>query len=413
MANAYTYAAYDMTESMRLTNQWLGATAKAFWSSPAFGMTANPFPATLAAWGEVAERTYKRLSVRPDWGITSVVSDGKDHLVSIEPVHTKPFCRLIHFKVHRKAADRPKVLLIAPMSGHYATLLRNTVNSLLPDCDVYVTDWRNARNVPVSAGNFDIEDFTQYLIEFFRFLGPKTQVMAVCQPVPLALAATAWLAEHEKESLPASLTLIGGPVDPDANPTDVTDFGNRVMMGQLEHSVIQSVGVNFAGVGRRVYPGSLQLTSFIMMNLDKHFSAFANQIVRVARGEASDFDRHNTFYDEYLAVMDMPAEFYLSTVERIFKGREIATNSFKLDGKPVDIGKIKTVPVKIVEGGRDDISGPGQCAAALKLLTGLPESKKAHHIEPDAGHYGIFSGRAWHENIRPVVMDFIAKHTDA
>jgi poly(3-hydroxybutyrate) depolymerase len=166
-------------------------------------------------------------------------------------------------------------------------------------------------------------------------------------------------------------------------------------------------------VGRRVYPGSLQLTSFIMMNLDKHFSAFANQIVRVARGEASDFDRHNTFYDEYLAVMDMPAEFYLSTVERIFKGREIATNSFKLDGKPVDIGKIKTVPVKIVEGGRDDISGPGQCAAALKLLTGLPESKKAHHIEPDAGHYGIFSGRAWHENIRPVVMDFIAKHTDA
>ncbi len=188
------------------------------------------------------------------------------------------------------------------------------------------------------------------------------------------------------------MTLIGGPVDPDANPTEVTDFGNRVTMGQLENSVIQTVGANFPGIGRQVYPGSVQLASFMAMNLDKHAKAFADQIFRVARGEAGDRDRHNKFYDEYLAVMDMPAEFYLSTVERIFKTREIARNKFTIKGKPVDLGKITNVPTKIVEGGNDDISAPGQCAAALKLLTGLPDSMKAHHLEPEAGHYGIFSG---------------------
>ncbi|MGB7335242.1 MAG: polyhydroxyalkanoate depolymerase, partial [Salaquimonas sp.] len=227
----------------------------------------------------------------------------------------------------------------------------------------------------------------------------------------LTLAATAWLSENEPKSLPASMTLIGGPVDPDANPTEVTDFGNRVTMGQLENSVIQTVGANFPGIGREVYPGSVQLASFIAMNADKHAKAFTDQIFRVARGEAGDRDRHNKFYDEYLAVMDMPAEFYLSTVERIFKTREIAENRFSIDGKPVDLTKITKVPMIIVEGGNDDISAPGQCAAALDLLKGLPDSMKAHHVEPEAGHYGIFSGRAWHENIRPVVMDFIAKHS--
>ncbi len=413
MATPYTYSAYDMTESMRLTNLWLGATAKTFWSNPVFGLTANPIPATIAAWGEVSERAFNRLAIKPDWGIESVVSDGQDYLVSINTVMEKSFGKLLEFKVKRPDAKRPKVLLIAPMSGHYATLLRNTVNSLLPDCDVLITEWINARNVPVSAGKFDIEDFTMHLVDFFREVGPQTHIIAVCQPVPLTLAAVAWLAENEPASQPASMTLIGGPVDPDANPTEVTDFGNRVTMGQLENSVIQTVGTNFPGIGRQVYPGSLQLASFMAMNLDKHAKAFTDQIFRVARGEAGDRDRHNKFYDEYLAVMDMPAEFYLSTVDRIFKTREIATNSFKIDGKPVDLTKIKDVPMKIVEGGRDDISAPGQCAAALKILTGLPDSKKAHHLEPEAGHYGIFSGKAWHQNIRPVVLEFISKHSTA
>jgi len=411
MATPYTYSAYDMTETLRLNSAWLGATAKTFWGNPMFGLSANPLPATFAAWGEVSERAFNRLAVKPDWGIDSVVCDGQDHLVFVNTVMEKPFGRLLEFKVNRPKAKRPKVLLIAPMSGHYATLLRNTVVSLLPDCDVLITEWRNAKNVPVSAGKFDIEDFTMHLVDFFKEVGPETNVIAVCQPVPLTLAAIAWLAENDPKAQPASMTLIGGPVDPDANPTEVTDFGNRVTMGQLENSVIQTVGANHPGIGREVYPGSVQLASFMAMNLDKHTKAFVDQIGKTAHGEAGDLDRHNKFYDEYLAVMDMPAEFYLSTVNRIFKTREIATNNFTIDGKPVDLTKIKSVPMKIVEGGRDDISAPGQCAAALDILTGLPASKKAHHMEPDAGHYGIFSGRAWHENIRPVVLEFIKKHT--
>jgi poly(3-hydroxybutyrate) depolymerase len=293
------------------------------------------------------------------------------------------------------------------MSGHYATLLRSTVLSLLPDCELYVTDWHNARDIPVSAGKFDVEDYTLYLVDYMRHLGPDTHVIAVCQPAPLTLAATAYLAEEDPKAQPLSLTLIGGPIDPDATPTDVTDFGRRVTMGQLEEMMIQRVGFKYPGVGRMVYPGLLQLASFMSMNAEKHSKAFSDQIVRASRGEASDHDKHNRFYDEYLAVMDMTAEFYLSTVERIFKNREIAKNVFKVDGKQVDIGKITTVAVKTVEGANDDISAPGQCVAALDLCTGLPKSKKASHLEPGAGHYGIFAGRSWRDNIRPLVLEFI------
>jgi poly(3-hydroxybutyrate) depolymerase len=305
------------------------------------------------------------------------------------------------------------VLLIAPMSGHYATLLRSTVASLLPDCDVFVTDWHNARDIPVSAGKFDIEDYTLYLVEFLRALGPETHVIAVCQPAPLALAATAYLAGEDPKAQPKTLTLIGGPVDPDAAATDVTDFGRRVTMGQLEQFAVQRVGFKYKGAGRMVYPGLLQLQSFISMNGERHAKAFTEQIMRVAQGEASDHDAHNRFYDEYLAVMDMPAEFYLSTVERIFKEREIAKNAFVVAGKAVDIGAITDVAVMTVEGANDDISAPGQCVAALAMLTGLAEDKKAQHLEPGAGHYGIFAGRSWRLNIRPLVLGFIDKHGSA
>jgi poly(3-hydroxybutyrate) depolymerase len=240
-----------------------------------------------------------------------------------------------------------------------------------------------------------------------RELGPDTHVIAVCQPVPLALAATAYLAEEDPEAQPRSLTLIGGPVDPDAAPTEVTDFGRRVTMGQLEETAIQRVGFKYPGAGRMVYPGLLQLASFVSMNSERHTQAFSDQIQRTMQGEASDHDGHNRFYDEYLAVMDMTAEFYLSTVNRIFKRREIAMNEFSVNGRKVDIGKITRVAVKTVEGAKDDISAPGQCVAALDLLTGLPDSKKASHVEPGAGHYGIFAGRSWRDNIRPLVLDFI------
>ncbi len=406
--------AYDMMETLRNANQWMGATALSMASYPIFSMVPNPAINWIAAWGEVTERSFQRMVAKPDWGIESITGeDGRDHLIRVETVVDFPFGNLIRFDVQGREEMERRVLLVAPMSGHYATLLRSTVRSLLPDCDVYVTDWHNARDIPVSAGKFDVEDYTLYLVEFMRILGPDLHVIAVCQPAPLALAAAAYLAQQEPEAQPRSMVLIGGPIDPDATPTDVTDFGRRVSMGQLEETMIQRVGYKYRGVGRQVYPGLLQLTSFMSMNAERHGQAFMDQILRVARGEATDRDPHNKFYDEYLAVMDMPAEFYLSTVERIFKGLEIARNEFTVEGRKIDIGAITSVAVKTVEGGKDDISAPGQCVAALDLLTGLPDDKKASYLEPDAGHYGIFAGRSWRNNIRPLVLDFIDANSDS
>jgi poly(3-hydroxybutyrate) depolymerase len=405
---------YDLLESARNTSQWMGATARAFASYPAMALTANPMVEWLKAWGEVTERSFSRMVLKPDWGIPTVtVEDGKDHTVRIMTVLERPFANLIHFKVPGRVPRTRRVLLVAPMSGHYATLLRKTVISLLPDCEVFVTDWKNARDIPVSAGKFDIDDYTLYLVDFMKALGADLHVIAICQPVPLTLAATALLAAEEPGAQPHTLTLIGGPVDPDAAPTEVTDFGRRTTMGQLEASVIQRVGFKYAGVGRMVYPGLLQLASFISMNAGTHSQAFQDQIIRTAKGEATDLDKHNTFYDEYLAVMDMTAEFYLSTVERIFKRREIARNAFTVAGRKVDFAQITRVAVMVVEGEEDDISAPGQCLAALGLLTGLPQGKKAKHLERGAGHYGIFAGRSWRNNIRPLVLDFIDANSGA
>ena len=399
---------YDLMESVRNTNQWLGASARAFASYPAMSFGANPAMDWLQAWGEVTERTFARMVMKPDWNIPPVTCEkGKDHPVVVETVVKRPFGDLIRFTMPGRKPSKRRVLLVAPMSGHYATLLRKTVISLLPDCDVYTTDWHNARDIPVSAGKFDVEDYTLYLVDFMRELGADLHVIAVCQPVPLTLAATAYLAEQDPTAQPRSLTLIGGPVDPEANHTEVTDFGRSVTMGQLEQTMIQRVGFKYAGVGRQVYPGLLQLSSFISMNAQTHSDAFRDQIIRVAKGEASEHDKHNAFYDEYLSVMDMTAEFYLTTVEKVFQKRDIARNDFTVAGHKVDMGKITTVAVKIVEGEEDDISAPGQCLAALGLLTNLPDSKKAAHLEPGAGHYGIFAGASWRNNIRPLVLNFI------
>jgi poly(3-hydroxybutyrate) depolymerase len=401
-------ATYDFMESFRNASQWLGASALSMASYPVFSMMPNPAFEWVAAWGEVTERSFQRMVAKPDWGIrTFTCEDGKDHLVNIDTVMSKPFGDLIHFNVSGRPEQPRKVLLVAPMSGHYATLLRATVKSLLVNCEVYVTDWHNARDIPVSEGKFDIEDYTLYLVDFMRELGADINVVAVCQPAPLALAATAYLADIDPEAQPQTLTLIGGPIDPDATPTEVTDFGRRVTMGQLEETMIQRVGFKYKGVGRMVYPGMLQLASFISMNAERHAKAFTEQIMRVTKGDARDNDQHNRFYDEYLAVMDMPAEFYLSTVERIFKGLEIAENRFTVYGHKVDIGRITDVAVKTVEGGKDDISAPGQCVAALDLCTGLPDSMKASYLEPEAGHYGIFAGKSWRNKIRPLVLEFI------
>ncbi len=407
-------ATYDLMETMRNTNQWLGATASAMASYPALALVPNPAIQWMSAWGEVTERTFQRMVVKPDWGIDSFTcEDGKDHIVNINTLVERPFGDLIHFEVSGRKPMKRRVLLVAPMSGHYATLLRSTVKSLIADCEVYITDWHNARDIPVSEGKFDVEDYTLYLVDFMKHLGADIHVIAVCQPAPLTLAATAYLAEDDPKAQPRSLTLIGGPIDPNAAATEVTDFGHRVTMGQLEETMIQRVGFKYPGVGRMVYPGLLQLSSFMSMNAERHSKAFTDQIMRVTRGEASDHDSHNRFYDEYLAVMDMTAEFYLSTVERIFKNTEIANNTFTVEGRRVDLSKITTVAIKTVEGDKDDITAPGQCIAALDLCTGLPDSKKASHVEPGAGHYGIFAGKSWRNNIRPLVLDFIDANADA
>ncbi len=405
-----SHYAYDGAESIRLAYEWIGASAKTFWSFPYFGFSSSFIPKTFSSWGKVVERTFSRIVEKPDWNINSIVSNHTEYLVTEDVLLEKPFGKLLHFRVIDRTRLPLKVLIIAPMSGHYPTLLRKTVRSLLPDCEVYITEWKNARDIPVSEGKFDVEDFTEYLREFMLYMGPDTHVISVCQPVPLTLAATALIAEDTPEMQPKSLILFGGPVDPNAAPTEVTDFGNTVTMGQLEHFFIQHVGSGYNGVGRLVFPGIIQLCSFMAMNAQKHSQAFMNQILKTAQGEASDHDRHNDFYDEYLAVMDLTAEFYLSTVQRIFKGREIALNSFTVKGRKVDLTKITTTAVKTVEGENDDISAPGQCSVALQLLTGLPKEKKASHVEPKAGHYGIFSGKVWLNNIRPLVLDFMERN---
>jgi len=398
---------YDYFENIRQYNQWVASTTRTFWENPVFGLFPNPIPSTLAAWGKVTEHSLSRITLKPDWGIDSVISEGVEYLVALETIKELPFCNLIKFKSTRRKKINRKVLIIAPMSGHYATLTRNTVISLLPNCDVYVTDWKNARDVPFSAGKFDIEDFTNYLVEFYSDLSPALNVMAVCQPAPLALAASAITSEKSPEFNPKSITLIGGPIDPDANPTDVTDFGHRTSMEALETIVTMPVGLNYKGVGREVYPGAIQLASFMAMNKETHSQAFANQIENEAAGHASEFDRHNKFYDEYLAVMDMTAEFYLSTVDRIFKKREIAKNIFYVDGILADLTKITSIPTLIIEGANDDISAPGQCEAALNILNKLPKNMKFSHLQDRAGHYGIFSGKAWRTEIRPMFLKFL------
>lgn len=399
---------YDLFEINKNYYQWFASTTKTFWTNPIFGLLPSPIPSAFAAWGRVTEHSLSRISIKPDWNISSYISGDSQYHVNEKIILNFPFCNLIKFESTNPKPEKQKVLIIAPMSGHYATLVRKTVISLLPDCEVYVTDWKNARDIPFSKGKFDIEDFTKYLIEFFKELSPKLHILAVCQPAPLALAAIAFLAK-EKKYLPSSLTLIGGPIDPNANPTSVTDFGNKIQMDKLKNLMTMSVGVNYKGVGRMVYPGIIQIMSFLSMNLTSHQKAFNEQIIKEINGEASEFDKHNTFYDEYLAVMDMTAEFYLSTVDRIFKKREIAQNQFTLDGHILDLNNIKNVPTFVIEGKNDDISAPGQCLAALHILKNLPEKLKFNYLHHNAGHYGIFSGKAWRKDIRPQFIDFINK----
>lgn len=364
---------------------------------------------TLSATLETGMRLTQRYE-KQGFEIDSVMIDGKEIMVREEVVDNKPFCELLHFnRIGRK--DKNKVLLVAPLSGHHATLLSPTVQALLPDHEVYITDWLDAREVPLEEGPFDFDHYVAYLIDFLEILGEKTHLIAICQPTIQALIATAVLAERESKATPASLTLMAGPLDTSKNPSRVNEYAHQHSMDWFKNFAIMTVPSGYPGEGRKVYPGFLQLGGFISMNLDTHARKYINFFQNLMFGEQEDADRFRAFYDEYMAVLDMPAEFYLETIERIFKNNEIANRTITYQGKPVNFDAITHTPLLTVEGADDDICGIGQTEAAHTVCRNIPAESRRHHLQEGAGHYGIFSGSKFRRFVRPVITEFIHKHS--
>jgi poly(3-hydroxybutyrate) depolymerase len=347
---------------------------------------------------------------RPPFGIDRVTVDGAEIAVTEETVTVHPFCQLLHF---RKAAalDQPKLLLVAPLSGHFATLLRGTAATALPDHDVYITDWVNARNVPVQCGRFGLDDMIDVVIDCIQRLGPGCHVMAVCQPAVPVLAAVALMAAANDSCQPASMVLMGGPIEPDANPTEVNRFAAKHSLAWFENMVISTVPARFPGAFRRVYPGFLQLAGFISMNLDRHVEAHWRMFRQLAEGDFEGAAPTRAFYDEYSSVMDLSADFYLQTVERVFQRQDLAKGCFRVHGEAADPGAIERTALMTVEGERDDICAVGQTVAAHRLCCNLSMAKHAHYVQPGVGHYGVFNGRRWQAEIYPKVGAFIRAHS--
>jgi poly(3-hydroxybutyrate) depolymerase len=343
---------------------------------------------------------------RQAFGIASVMVDGGEVTVTEEAVAVHPFCTLLHFK-KVVGRDQPKLLVVAPMSGHFSTLLRGTVAAALPDHDVYVTDWHNARNVSLSHGPFGLDDFIDEIVGFIRLLGPNLHVMAVCQPSVPVLAAVSLLAAQNDPCQPNSMVLMGGPIDPAANPTEVNRFAEAHSLGWFERMVITTVPERFRGAHRRVYPGFLQLAGFLSMNLDRHVSAHWGMFHHLVQGDGESAAATAAFYDEYTSVMDLPAEFYLETMEHVFHGHDLMHGRFRVRGDIVDPGAIEKTALMTVEGERDDICAPGQTAAAHGLCRNLDSAKQLHHLQEKVGHYGVFHGRRWQTETYPKVRDFI------
>lgn len=351
--------------------------------------------------------------VRPEFGIKSVTVDGTAVPVTEEAVAVRPFCTLLHFKKAEAPPTElaePKLLIVAPMSGHFATLLRGTIVAALPDHDVYVTDWHNARNVPVAHGRFGLDEFVEEVIGFIRRLGPDVHVMAVCQPSVPVLAAVSLLAAADDPCQPKSMVLMGGPIDPAAAPTEVNRFAEAHSIGWFERMVITTVPERFPGVCRRVYPGFLQLAGFLSMNLERHVSAHWDMFNHLVQGDGESAAATRAFYDEYTSVMDLPAEFYLETMERVFHGHDLMHGRLRVGGDLVDPGAIRKTALMTVEGERDDICAPGQTVAAHELCRNLAPAKHLHHLQLAVGHYGVFHGRRWQTETYPKVRDFIRAH---
>ena len=406
--NSHLYHLHEMQYAAIAPLKMLAQASKALHRHPLNAFSYTGYGRSVAAAAEVFERITHRYA-KPEFGITHTNVDGKEVHVFEKTVLRKPFCKLIHFEKDTKK-QQPKLLLVAPMSGHHATLLRGTVEALLPHLDVYITDWADGRNVPLSQGGFSLDDYIAYTMEFIREAGPDVHTMAVCQPsVPVMIAASI-MNQAKDAAAPLSMTLIGGPIDTRINPTKVNAAAEEKPLHWFESHVITRVPFNYPGFMRRVYPGFLQLTSFMSLDMDRHINAHKDLFKHLVEGDGESARAHKKFYDEYLSVCDLPAEFYLDCIDKVFQRHLLPKGEFEYEGELVKPQAINKTALLTLEGELDDISGVGQTEAAQALCSGLPASMKHHHVQKGVGHYGIFNGRRFRDHVVPIIVDFIHKH---
>ncbi|MDA7787665.1 polyhydroxyalkanoate depolymerase [Sphingomonadaceae bacterium] len=407
------YHAYELQRAWLGSASSVAAIGAEMLTNPANPMGYNIMGPMMANALEVFSHASAQYG-KPDFGIESVMVDGNAYAVTESIVLNRAFGDLLHFRRDDLPEGAPTLLIVAPMSGHYATLLRGTVERMLESANVYVTDWHDARDVPLEKGNFDLDDYIDYLIEFLGHITDMTEtrahMLAVCQPSVPAFAATALMNASKHPARPATLTMMGGPIDTRESPTSVNDMAMKRPISWFEQTVVATVPMQYAGAGRKVYPGFMQLASFMSMNLSSHMMSHFEMFKHLNKGDDDSAQATKDFYDEYRSVCDMTAEFYLQTVKEVFQTHAIPNGTFTHHGQLVDLTAIKDTALLAIEGERDDISGIGQTQAALTLATGLKKAKKQYHLAPGAGHYGIFNGSKWREKIAPVVEEFMAKH---
>ncbi len=351
--------------------------------------------------------TRARLTyTRPPYGIDSVTVGNRELKVTEQIAYATPFGSLLHFK-KEDGPEQPRLLLVAPMSGHFSTLLRSTVKTLLQDHDVYITDWHNPRDIPLSHGRFGLDDYTAHLIEFLGQLGPRPHMVAICQPSVSALCAAAIMCEDDHPSRPATLTLMAGPIDTRVAPTKVNEFAKSKPIKWFEQNLINYVPVQCKGAFRKVYPGFVQLTAFVSMNLERHIKQHLDLHNHLVKGETEKAEAIKTFYDEYFAVMDLTAEFYIETVRDVFQEHLLPLGKMKFRGRTVNPAAVRRMGLMTVEGERDDICSIGQTLAAQELCTGVRAYRRVHHMQAGVGHYGVFSGKKWNNEIYPLLRDFV------
>lgn len=404
------YQLYELNHAAMAPFRAAADVMRLAYANPLNPWSQTPFGRTIAASLEMFERTTRRYG-KPEFGLNETVVDDKTVKVREEIVWSRAFCNLLHFSRNLPAAHRdPRILIVAPMSGHYATLLRGTVEALLPSADIYITDWIDARMVPMTEGTFDFDDYVDYVIEMLHFLGPDTHVIAVCQPSVPVLAAAAVMEEANDPLSPASMTLMGGPIDTRINPTAVNKLAKDKPLEWFADNVIMNVPWPQPGFMRPVYPGFLQLSGFMSMNLDRHVIAHKEFFMHLVKNDGEP-EKHRDFYDEYLAVMDLTAEFYLQTVDQVFIKHALPKGELVHRGKLVDPSAIRNVALLTVEGENDDISGVGQTKAAQTICTNIPDNMRMHYLQPDVGHYGVFNGSRFRREIAPRIVSFVNEHS--